>query len=257
VSVVERLCAPDPAERVAAIAEISQQETADAVPLQALAECLGDPRKVVQRGAAEAFAALGARGVAVDDVLMAALHSAAPRQRWGAAFALSLLGVPPPAALPVLLECLGIDDGDVRWAACGIVVRMHGHMELIGPLCALLCTGNAAQRKMAVYCLRDLDARSPAVEQALCVALDDADAGVRLAALSTVARLATDRAAVAARLITLLDDADAGVRRAAAAALGTLGERSPTVLAALRVAVGSPDPSLERAAAGALRLLQA
>ena len=255
MTLAERLQAPDPEVCRAAIAELVERGGATPEELAALADCLGAGRKAVERPAAEAFAALAARGVPVDEILLGALASPLPRRRWGAAFALSLAGDPPPATLPVLLETLGADDGDLRWAAAGIVVRLHERVALVESLRALVASGNAAQRKMALYCLRDLEARTPAVEQAVLHALGDADRDVRLAAVATLARLARDRGAAAAKLVHALETGDERVRRAAAAALGALGERSAPVLAALGAASASPDPSLRRAAKGALRQL--
>ena len=256
MTLAERLQAPDPEVRRAAIAELADRGGATPEELAALADCLGAGRKAVERPAAEAFAALAARGVPVDEILLGALASPLPRRRWGAAFALSLAGDPPAASLPVLLETLGADDGDLRWAAAGIVVRLqHERAALVESLRALVASGNAAQRKMALYCLRDLEARTPAVEQAVLHALGDADRDVRLAAVATLARLARDRGAAAAKLVHALETGDERVRRAAAAALGALGERSGPVLAALGAASASPDPSLRRAAKGALRQL--
>jgi HEAT repeat protein len=257
VTTLERLQAPELDERLAAISEVATREHPAPEELQALGTCLGGERKVIQRRAAEAFVALHQRGVAVADTLLAALRAAAPQQRWGAAYALSLLGAAPPQSLPVLLECLGVNDGDVRWAAASILVHMQPTPELVTALRELLAAGNAAQRKMAAYCLRDLDARSPAVVPALFVALNDAEPTVRMAAMSSLAHLCGDRAQLAPRVVALLEDADAGVRRAAAVVLGTLGERSAPVLATLREAAASADPSLQRAAVRSLRLLGA
>ena len=256
MTLAERLRAPDPAIRRAAIAELAEQGGATREDLAALAECLGAGQKALERPAAEAFAALAARGVPVRDVLLGALASPLPRRRWGAAFALSLAGDPPAATLPVLLETLGADDGDLRWAAADIVVRLRDRATLVESLRALAGSGNAAQRKMALYCLRDLDARTPEVEQAVLRALGDDDHDVRLAAVATLARLASDRAAAAERLVHALERGDERLRRAAAAALGILRERSAPVVAALRAAAASPDPSLRRAAEGALRRLR-
>ena len=255
VSLAERLGAADAADRVAAIAALVEQGRADADELDALADCLGHDRKAVQRPAAEAFAALGARGVPVAVVLDRALGSAVPRRRWGAAFALSLMGAPPARILPVVLDTLGADDGDMRWAAAAIVRRMRDRAGVIDGIRQLLRDGNGAQRKMALYCLRDLDARSPDVEQAVVAALGDVEWSVRLAAVATLARLATDRARAAEHLLASLDAGDERVRRAAAAALGVLGEQSPRILAGLRDASAAGDPALTRAAAAALRQL--
>jgi HEAT repeat protein len=257
VSTLEQLRADDFEDRLAAVAELATREHAEPEELDALGECLGSEHKLLQRRAAEAFAALHQRGVAVTNVLLSALQSAGPRQRWGAAYALSRIGAAPAPALPVLLECLGVNDGDLRWAAANILVHMAHTPALVEAVHHLLMTGNPAQRKMAAYCLRDLEARTPAVEQALCAALNDAEPRVRMAALSSLARLCTDRATLAPRVVTLLDDVDEGVRRATAVVLGTLGERSEPVLAALRHAAASTDPSLQRAALRALRCLRA
>jgi len=251
----ERLRAPDPEICRAAIAELAERGRATPDELAALADCLGAGRKVVERPAAEAFAALAARGAPVEDVLLAALASPLPRRRWGAAFALSLVGNPPAATLPVLLETLGDDDGDLRWAAAAIVVRLGDRAAVDESLRALLTTGNAVQRKMVLYCLRDLGARTPEVEQAVLHALGDQERDVRLAAVAALARLALDRGGAAAQLVRALETGDERVRRAAAAGLGALGERSAPVLAALHAASASADRSLRRAAEGALRQL--
>jgi len=252
----QRLRSDDVAERLAAMTDVIQPGgCADADTLEALAACLGDARKLIQRRAAETFAALGARGSNVRDVLLRALASDAPRQRWSAAYALSLLGEAPPVTLPTLLEALGSDDGDVRWAAGNILARRRGDTALVDALQQLLGTGNPAQRKMAAYCLRDLDARSPAVERALFAALRDPDTYVRLAVISAFGRLAIDRAAVARGLVDMLADPNASVPRVAAAVLGVLGERSDAVHAALKRASQSADGSLARAAERSLRLL--
>jgi len=264
VTTLERLRAREVDERLVAIAELAACEHPEPEELHALGECLGGERKVIQRRAAEAFATLHQRGVAVTETLLAALQSARWQQRWGAAYALSRMGAAPALSLPVLLECLGVDDGDVRWAAANILVHLEYRLEVVAGLHHLLTTGNPAQRKMAAYCLRDLPASSPAIKQALSAALqalftalDDAEPNVRLAAMSSLARLCTERATLAARVVALLGDPDPGVRRAAAAALGNLGEVSEPVLAALQDAAASPDPSLQRAAVRSLALLRA
>jgi len=252
----QRLRSVNVAERLDAMAEVLQAGgCADADALDALAACLADAQKIIQRRAAETFAALGAQGTSVRDVLLRTLESEVTKQRWGAAYALSLLGDTPPVTLPTLFEALGSDDGDVRWAAGNILVRLRGDTALVDALRQLLGTGSPAQRKMAAYCLRDLDARSPVVERALFAALHDPDTSVRLAAISAIGRLAIDRATAAQSLMDLLADPNPSVHRVAAAVLGVLGERSDAVRAALQIASQSADASLARAAKRSLRLL--
>src|SRR5262249_38460084 len=188
-------------------------------------------------------------------VLHAALASHQTGRSWAVAFALDRLHAPADLLLPVLLETIGVDDGDLRWAAATIVVGLAERGQVLEKLRGLLPSGNAAQRKMALYCLRDLGVRAAEVDSAVVRCLADEDPDVQLAAVATLARPATDRAAAAAHLLRALDAIDPGLRRAAAAGLGALGEYSPPVLAALEHARSSADASLARAAAGALRQL--
>ena len=257
MTLADRLRSADPGERAAAIADIAGRSTVDADELAALAECLGHARKAVQRPAADACAALAAQGVDVRPVLAEALASPLGRQRWGAAFALARMGTPPPETLPVLLETLGGDDGDIRWAAAEILRRLPERPPVVEALGRLVRAGNGAQRKMALYCLRDLGARGTELEQAALWVLGDAQHDVRLAAIAWLVRHASAREIVADRLLIALSGDDPQLRRAAAAGLGTLGERSPRVVSALRAACATPDPSLRRAAEGALRQLGA
>jgi HEAT repeat protein len=257
MTLADRLRSADPDERSAAIAEIARRTSVEAGELEALADCLGHARKAIQRPAADACAALSAQGIDVRPVLAAALASPLARQRWGAAFAFARLGAPPLETLPVVLETLGGDDGDLRWAAAEILRRVPERARVVAALEDLLRSGNGAQRKMSLYCLRDLGVRAPEIEQAALSALGDELREVRLAAIAWLARLATDRAAAADRMLIALAGGDPQLRRAAAAGLGLLGERSERVLGALRDACATPDPSLRRAAEGALRQLGA
>lgn len=256
MSLTERLRSVAVGDRLAAIAELHQRDRAEGSELGALVECLGHAEKAVQRGAADAFAALAAHGVPVEPTLRAALASPVARQRWGAAYAVSLLGDHPPlAVLPPLLESLGASDGDMRWAAAKIIVRLGDRPAVVEALRELLGAADPIGRKMALYCLRDLGVRAPAVEQAILRALADEERDVQLAAISTLVRLSTDRGEAAERLLEALAGGDERLCRAAAAGLGLLGERSESVLAALRAASASADGSLRRAATRALRQL--
>src|SRR4029077_11953178 len=164
---------------------------------------------------------------------------------------------------------LGAEDGDLRWASAGILARIPDRALVVRGLHGLLQDGNPAQRKMALYCLRDFGARLPEAEWAAVRALVDDDQGVRLAAIAALPRLAVDRGSAAEHLVVVLESGDERARRAAAAALGALrgggargragrgvaGEGGARVRAALRVAAAAPDAALARAASGALRAL--
>lgn len=242
---------PDPLAEIARIRERGEGASDD---VAFLVGCLGASTKAVQRRAAEALAVLAAAGVSVRDAIAPVLTAPVLRTRFGGAYALSLLGTTPVACVPVLLDALGTDDGDLRWAAATILLPF-GTAVLLEPLRGLLRDGNTAQRKMALYCLRDLAPTPVGVDPELAAALADPDAPVRLAAMAALARLGVDRAAVARALTPLLDDADVGVRRAAAATLGRVGVGNEQVRAALARAAAGDDPPLARAAAAALTRL--
>src|SRR5262245_41317743 len=119
------LLAGTPEERAAAIAALSERPTLPSdEELDALRDCLGDARKLVQRRAAEAFAALAGRGVAVEDRIRAALAAGDLSLRWGAAYALAVMRRLPLDALPTLLDVMALDDGDLRWAAADLLKRL-------------------------------------------------------------------------------------------------------------------------------------
>jgi len=240
----------DPRETIAALAARAGE---DASARAALVDWLGADCKPVQRAAADALLCAAEQGAAADVCarLVAALGDASPRRRWGAAWTLSLLGPPPPACLPVLVDVIGHADGDLRWAAAAVLLAMRDEPTLVPRLVALAGDGNPVQRKMALYCLRDLDAGGAEPAAAARRALDDPDAGVRLAALAAALRLGGDAHTLAAAVAARLDDADAGVRRAAAATLGRLGVANDVVRAALARAIDGDDAALARAARAA------
>lgn len=246
--------------RLRAICDLAADRAAPAADeVEVLCECLSDHRRIVQRRAAECFAALAARNVAVEGALLARLGADTWRLRWGAAYALASIGPVPLEALETLLEGLGSADADLRWAALellGKLVATH-RAVVVERLTAALSDPGVERRKMALYALGRSGPHGGGRQLALIAALGDEHPGVRRAALSTVARTSTDRRTAGLALAARLADPDHGVRRAAAAALGSLGDRSPEVLEVLRRAAASDDPSLCRAAARSLTLLRA
>jgi HEAT repeat protein len=246
----------EPAERLAAMtALLASGRPATAAEREALLANLDDAGKRVQRAAAETLTGLVDRNPEIAGRLAALLSAASERQRWGAVYALSRLGPLPLDALDTLIDVIGCDDGDRRWAAAELLLRMAvDHASPVIPrLLAAARQGVAEARKMALYCLRDLGVREA------CAVAEEAlrheDLGVRLAALSAVSRLTDDRAGSARGVARLIDDPDARMRRAAAATLGTLGVTTPDVVDALRRALASDDASLRRAATQALARL--
>jgi HEAT repeat protein len=249
----------DLASRLEAIGRVAQGAMLSRPALDALAAGLGAEAKVVQRGAADALAAI--RDSRVVPALRAALQADSARLRWGAAYALSLIdGALDLRALPALMEALSSNDGDVRWAAADLIVRLGGDSPepVRRGLINLETHADPNARKMAIYCIRNLRFEDPEVCAIVERASRSADAGVRLAALSTLARLPrAGSEGLNAALRCLGSDADSGVRRAAAVALGRIGSGSQAAADALASAADqSADPALSKAARQALARLE-
>jgi HEAT repeat protein len=253
-----------PEVRLAAIREVAENPhlTLAEAALDVLIQCLGANRKVIQRRAAEALAASALHDARVVEKLRAMLLHHDSRARWGAAFALGLVNLDDALdlrAMPSLVEALSSSDGDVRWAAAELVVRLgkKNRDAVSNQLIALASSGNLNARKMALYCLRDVGGPREellAVAESCC---GDHKSLLKMAALSLLSRVAdsSDRAATLAIHLLESDD-DAGVRRCAAVALGHIGNRAPRVTEALtRAANAEGDIYMKRAAQRALTRL--
>ena len=157
-------------------------------------------------------------------------------------------------------EAMADDDGDVRWAATDLMVRLgrENPAEIRARLLKLAAGSDRNARKMALYCIRDLEINGPELIAVVERAVHDSDVHVRLAALAVLSRLRdAPEAAVRIMLGCLTTDPDAGVRRAAASALGKIQTASADATAALACAAADPaDESLARAARGALDRLE-
>jgi HEAT repeat protein len=250
-------------ERVTALVSIIENpgQRLDAETVAAIAGCLGADSKTVRRRAADALAALARRDPAIVAAIRRGLRSPEERIRFGAAYALGAVGdeVLTLDTAAALCEGLGNSDGDLRWAAAELMVRLgRVHPKEIGEeLLALVSSANPAARKMALYCLRDLGARDSRVLQAVAAAVGDLDAHVRLAALALLSGSFADHDTAAQLMLERLEsDREVGVRRAAAVALGNLPAGTAVAIEALlRVASQPRDESLGRAARASLERL--
>jgi HEAT repeat protein len=257
MTAIDRVPPRTDAERVAVLREIIAAPAPSADQIDLAIESLADERKTVQRHAAEAVAHAAGIVPIVVQRLEDIVTSGPWRERWGAVFALSLMGTIRQSALATLLEALDSDDGDVRWAAADLLKRLaRGASALVtGALVQAAQTGTAKQRKMSLYLLRDLQFHAAADVARIALEADVME--VRLAALAALAALALDKTAAAAHVVTLMRDDDERMRRAAAVALGQLGVATTEVLSTLAAARQSGDPSLKRAAERALQALGA
>lgn len=258
--VVETLRAGDRRSIVEALAALEAGTfELDASTVVACVELLAGPAKEISRRAAGALTRAAA-SERLRALVLDALDDADPRRRWGAAFALAAAGHRGERVLAAAVEALGLDDGDIRWAAAGIVRdAVRERPELLGAVRAAARSQPAVRRKMALYCMRDLGDVCTAADTdgagLFVSALDDADRGVRMAALSALSSCPHAGVADVERVVACLEsDRDVGLRRAAAAALGKLKAVGPSAVAALeRVRDTCDDPDLVRAIALALR----
>ena len=255
-ALAESLSSGEPARQLLALDALLECDRRGPLPEPVLTltlDALGHERKAVQRNAGEVLALWSHATPEIGLRLRALLRSGPLRHRFGAAFALAKLG-PDAATIPVLLETLGEADGDMRWAAASLIVELARRSpELCGELASLAASGTAGQRKMAIYCLRDLGG-APDLAEILVADLDHADAGVRMAALAALGRLyATRESALRAVTKVARDDVDAGVRRAAVSQLGNFpaGIADEEVAAVLGAAAASQDEGLRKAASAA------
>jgi HEAT repeat protein len=240
----------------------SSDDSAAAV-IETLIGELGDAHKTVQRRAIDELVAIAATGnVVVTEKLRESIASTDRRVRWAAAYALGQIGSNAFAmdSADALCEAMADDDGDIRWAATNLMVRLgHNNLAEIGArLLKLASGGDRNARKMALYCIRDLEIAGPELLAVVESSVHDPDIHVRLAALSVLSRI-RDASGQSVRIMLecLKSDSDAGVRRAAASALGNIQIFSADASAALESAASDhSDESLARAARGALDRLE-
>jgi HEAT repeat protein len=253
--IAAQLRSPDLRRRLEALLRLKDapRQAFEEDVLDALVENLSSASKAVQRHAAGAIAAAGIDDSAVVERLTALLDAPDAAARWAAAYALGLIdGALDLRACAPLLDALGNSDGDLRWAALELVVKLGRRHP--GPirdrLLALQERADANSRKMSLYALRDLGIFDPVALAAVRKACISADTQVRLAALSFLKHAANaDPEAVDIALTCLKSDPDQGVRRAAAFTLGYLDDRSDRVVAALREAANATHDAAMRKAA--------
>ncbi len=237
----------------------------DATVIEKLMRELGDARKTVQRRAIDELVAIAGSGnPIVTEKLRESIATTDRRVRWAGAYALGQIGAGAFAmeCADALCEAMSDDDGDVRWAATELMVRLG--RENLAPISARLLklaadpkTGRNAC-KMALYCIRDLDITGPEILAVVEHAVHDSDVHVRLAALAVVSGMRDGpEADTRIMLECLKSDPDAGVRRAAASALGNVQSATADATDALASAAADrSDKSLAKAARGALDRLE-
>ncbi len=177
-----------------------------------LLDALEEKDKAVVRRAVERLVALAADEPGVVEVLSERL-CAAPR--WPLAYALGQITRPSAPCIEVLAWGLGSGDQDLRWATQLLLADLGKRYPEVGTrLESLLDHGSATQRRMTVYCLRDIGADG--LETVLLKALRDPEPLVRVAVVTTLAKASgVGIEALDAIRSAAADDADVRVRNAA------------------------------------------
>ena len=160
--------------------------------------------------------------------------------------------------MQTLLDALDHREPDIRWAVALLLIRIaKQNVKLVSRLIDLSATGTANQKRMALYCIRDLVLSDAASLAASVNALSDVDPTVRVAAaicLKPRADLKDDGRNLLLKVY--LEDPDLRVRNAAAIVLANLGSPSEEFLIALRAASESKNGQTRKTAVAALDLLE-
>lgn len=224
----------------------------------ALIADLDHPDKPTIRAAVDALIARAAMSPQIRDLLNRRLAEAGHRHYWPVAYILGNLPQPSAAAMASLLEALGHREPDIRWAVALLLVRnAKQNAELVRSLIQLCATGSDNQKRMALYCLRDLTLSDSASLTALFAALRDNEPTVRVAAaICLKARPDIDDAGKNILFQAYSNDKESRVRHAAAITLANLGAPAAEFLLALRKNSASADEQTRKAALAALEVLQ-
>jgi HEAT repeat protein len=230
----------------------------DSEQIASLISSLSHPDKKVIRQAADSLISMALHRPELTRRLSDLLGEAPKESRWPIAYVLAHVSPPSSACLHVLRETLDSKDPDIRWAVGLLLVRLgKSHAGVVTLMLDLLKTGSPTQRRMAIYCLRDVSLKDTAFHQALLESLRDPDPLVRVAAVTSLKFLPEiGKDGLDFLLHLFLADPDPRVRRTAALSLAQLGAPSDEARAALKDASRGADLQLKKAAEAALDLLE-
>ena len=188
-----------------------------------LLDALEETDKASIRRAVEGLVALAAEEPAVAEALAERLRAA---PRWPVAYALGQITRPSAPCLEVLAWGLGSGDQDLRWATQLLLTDLGKRYPEVGArLEGLLSHGSATQRRMAVYCLRDIGEAGAGLPGVLLKAMKDPEPLVRVAVITTFAKaLEVGTETLDALKRAAADDGDVRVRNAAGFAVKRLSE---------------------------------
>lgn len=223
---------------------------------------LADGERAVRRFSADALADWLTDGPpstrrAVRTRLREALDHRNPKVASSAAQILSRDSGSKRRLIDPLLRGFSLDDEEERRAAAETLTRLvNSHRRLATRLRALARRGTPVERRMALYCLRDLPPSASVGPDPFLRALSDPDPIVRSTAASSLGRLGRRSHLVLDGLLrALTQDPSILIRRVAAVALGQIAPNRRDVRASLEETMEAEDPDLRRAARHALARL--
>lgn len=219
---------------------------------------LKHPDKKVIRQAADALISMAPGFPELPDRLGRLLSDLPADKSWPIAYVLAHISSPSPSCLRVLRETLGSKDPDIRWAVSLLLVRLgKNNRGIVSLLLDLLKSGTPTQRRMTLYCLRDLDLKDDISLRAIVESLRDPDPLVRVAAVTSLkTRQGIGPDGMEILLQLFLADPDSRVRYNAAVMLAQLGAPNEDIRRALQEASQSEHLQLKKAAHTALDLLK-
>jgi len=232
--------------------------TTDDSEIAALIDDLDHHDKPTIRAAVDALIPLAEQSPGLRDLLRERLTRSGQKNYWPIAYVLGQLPSPSDAVVQILLDALDHREPDIRWAMALLLIRIAKQdSNVVSRLIELSASGTANQKRMALYCIRDLILSDAASLTALVNALSDADPTVRVAAaICLKVRPDIKETGKALLLKAYVKDSDLRVRNAAAIVLANLGSHSDEFLIALLVASESNDGQTRKTAAAALELLE-
>lgn len=230
----------------------------DPEKIAALLDSLDRPDKSAIRAAVDSLIPIASRNPEICDSLNQRLMDPLRKNRWAIAYILAHVPHPSKDCHNVLVETLDSQDPDIRWAVGLLLVRLAKSDRLIASrLFDLLKSGTSNQRRMAVYCIRDMNVETDTSLQALLKTLQDPEPLVRVAATTSLkTRSDVGKEGLDSLLRLFLGDPDPRVRYSAALTLAALGAPTEEIRTALEEASRSEDFQLKKAAIAALALLK-
>jgi len=194
---------------------------AEANTVASLVDQLQHADRAVVRRAVDALVAMAPGEPLVAELLENRLGDATIRWKWPVAYTLGRVAEASGGCLDVLADGLGSEDQDVRWATQRLMTHLGGMQATAREiLLELLRVGSPNQRRMAVYCLRDIGLTDQRSARAIVAACQDSEPLVRVAAVTSLANLQTLAVQWLAVLGQLAEaDPDGRVRNAARFAL--------------------------------------